>query len=99
MIGEVVGGRILVLKACTCRTVFVGLKSNAKDSGASVPRKRRTHLRTPQSTTWKIPKIPASNVLDVIESTVVVFASYAMKTCTAEKVVVGPRARIKRALE
>jgi len=42
---------------------------------------------------------PESNVLDVIESTVVVFTSYAVKTCTAEKVVIGPRAGIKRALE
>lgn len=59
------------------------------------------NLRISQSTTWKIPKISASNVLDVIESTVVVFASYAMRTCTAKKVVVvvGPRTGIKRALE
>lgn len=34
MIGDVVSGRILELNARTCRAVFVGLKLNAKDSGA-----------------------------------------------------------------
>lgn len=41
MIEDSIGGRILELNSSTCCAVFVGLKSNAKDSGASKTRQCR----------------------------------------------------------
>jgi len=98
MIEDAIGGRILELNVSTYRTIFVELKLNAKDSGASKTRQCRRTRGCYKARLGKSPRFPTSNVLDVIEFTVVVFASYAVKTCTA-KAVIGPRAGIKRALE
>lgn len=61
MIKSAVGKRILKIQ-CTCRMIFVRLKSNARKTvehgNATMP----GNSRMPQSTTWKIPKILASNV-------------------------------------
>jgi len=98
MIKDALSGRILELNLNLlhgiCR-IKVECERQCSIENATMPE----NLRIPQSTTWKIPKISASNILDIIESTVVVFASYAVKTCTVEKVVVGPWVGIKRALE